>query len=637
MRDAKFNLVKIGVFSWVKLEPEEGVYDFEWFRRIAGMISEAGMKLFLATPTAAPPAWLTSKYPEVLNQDQKGHRAHHGERRHYCPSSTLYRKFSNGIAGKMAEALAANPAVAAWQIDNEISVGETDSCYCPECTSRFQKWLEKRYGSLGNLNKSWNCVFWSGDFTSWKQIQPPYPRPVWQLDYVRFQSELFSEFILGQVKAIRKHDTSSVITTNSWAGLNAPVDVTEIFSNLDVASYDCYVNYHGTLQAYQANLDLYRNLKKSPFWIAETGAWNCITAQNGSLEALRAWVYEFLARGADAVIYFRWRQSVMGEEDHPAILSWSGLPNSRYAMISKIFHELDSFGNKLQNLPLPQSETAILWDPSTAILLRIKKRAYMQHVILADTLLNRLGIMPDILPITEKLDLRGYKLLVLPQLEMVDSTLAEKIKDFVREGGTVLAQPRLSLLDSNGKYITEASPVLMTDLFGVKIDERYDISGTQKYGPVQYATEENKATVQTVQLSCSFDGREAMGFSHMEAPLVESGCKILAEYLNGIFAGKPAIVEKAYGKGFSLYQACWMDDDSSLSLFKYAAERTGIHFRASIEGVSVIKRGSYRFYINHGHESRIVSQVDKGTVALGRTEDGKVVLAPYDVCLIEEI
>jgi beta-galactosidase len=635
MRDAKINLVKIGVFSWAKLEPEEGVYNFEWFKRIAGMISDAGMKLFPATPTAAPPAWLTSKYPEVLNLDENGNRTPHGMRRHYCPSSTLYRKFSCNIAGKMAEALSENPAVVAWQIDNEISIGETGPCYCPNCTARFQKWLETRYGSIEELDKAWNGAFWSGDFSSWSQIQPPYPRPSWQLDYVRFQSELFSAFIGEQVKAIRKHDSRSITTTNSWAGLNAPIDATEIFSNLDVASYDCYINYHGTLQAYQATMDLYRNLKKSPFWIAETGAWNCITAQDGSLNALRAWVFEFLARGADALVYFRWRQSVMGEEDHPAILSWSGQPGSRYDMVRKIFTELDSFGDKLQNLPLPNTETAILWNPSTAMLLRLKKRAYMQHVILTDTLLNRLGIMPDILPVKENLDLNGYKLIVLPQLETVDSILAEKIKDFVRNGGTALAQPRLALLDSNGKYLPEVSPVSLTDLFGIEIDERYDISGTQKYGPVQYA-EDNNAPAPTIRISCSFDGREAKGFSHMEAPSAGAGCKILAKYSSGVFAGKPAVVENKYEKGLTFYQACWMDDDSTSSLLRSVAERSGIHLHAGAEGLTVIKRGKYRFYINHGSEKRSVSPVTEGKVALGNVISGKVVLAPYDVCIIQE-
>ncbi|MBO7358388.1 MAG: beta-galactosidase, partial [Clostridia bacterium] len=62
-RKAHINLVTLPVFSWAKLEPEEGVYDFGWLDRIMDKLAENGIGVNLATPTVAQPAWLSRKSP----------------------------------------------------------------------------------------------------------------------------------------------------------------------------------------------------------------------------------------------------------------------------------------------------------------------------------------------------------------------------------------------------------------------------------------------------------------------------------------------------------------------------------------------------------------------------------------------
>ncbi|MHC4873462.1 MAG: beta-galactosidase [Planctomycetota bacterium] len=639
MKKAGINLVKIGVFSWAKLEPKEGCFDLDWFVRLADKISAADLNLFIATPTAAPPAWMTAKYPEVLNFDAQGNRTAHGLRRHYCSASPLYREFCRKIVAQMAAALTGNQNIIAWQIDNEIAFGETGPCCCSQCTERFKAWLKKRYGSLENLNNAWGGAFWSGDYSAWEEINPPYPRAAWQLDYIRFHSFLFKEFINDQVEVIRKYDESSIITTNSWLGLNAPVDPLEIFEPLDVASYDSYINYHGSLQAYRAAFDMYRNIKNParPFWIAETGAWNCMTAEDYSFEALRAWVYEFFARGAEAVVYFRWRQSVMGEEDHPAILGWSGKPTQQYEKIKEIFCEFDLLKDKIKDLPLPKAEAAVLWEPDTALLQQIKTGSYRDNIILADDLLNQQGILPDILPVREELDLSGYKLLILPQLERVEQFLADKIISFVEDGGVVLAQPRLGLIDKNGKYIPETAPSLLKELFGVEINERWDIRGTEKYGPVQFVPVEQKAEESLVKIKFTSADINAAGHSHMEKLEINQDLNILAEYKTGLLAGTPTVTENSYGKGKAIYQACWLDESGSAKLFDYAADKAGIAKTAKLpENVSAVKRGKLRFYINSSNKKYSFPLVKSGEKITGVIDNDSVQLKPYDVCIVRE-
>lgn len=640
MSEAKINMVKIGVFSWARLEPEEGVYDLEWFKRLADKISEAGIRLFVGTPTAAPPAWLTSKCQEVLNYDENATRVPHGLRRHYCPTSPLYREFCAKIVDEIAKSVSGNKMLAAWQIDNEIAIGETGPCYCAQCKEAFREWLKKKYGSLAALNNAWNTVFWSCDFSEWEQIVPPFPRPAWQLDYIRFQSDAFRDFIGAQIQIIRKYDQKSLITTNSWIGLNAPVDAVKIFESLDVASYDCYINYHGSLQTYRASLDLYRNLKEPsrPFWIAETGAWNCVTAEDDSLSALRAWAYEFIARGADAMLYFRWRQSVMGEEDHPAILNWSGRKTSQYEKVKELFAELDSLSGELENLPLPQAQVAIIWDPQTALLNRIKDGDYMDNVIMAHSLMDKMNIACDILPLRDSLDIRKYNLLILPQLEKADRIFAAKLESFISDGGVVLAQTRLAISDENGKYLPETSPVFMHELFGIEINERWNISGLPRYGPVQFVRDSARRDEPEVSVDFCFSGLRAKGVKYMEAlEILSDDVEILAEYSSGALKGRPAVAMNKHGKGFAFYQGCWMDEKSSLEIIKRAAEKAGINYKPDIpEAIAVLKRGRIRFYINNSNKACNVKLEFGGDILVGQCANGVVELGPYDVCLMKE-
>ena len=79
MKAAEINCVTLGVFSWSVLEPEEGVYDFEWLDRIIRRLGEADIQVILATPSGAMPHWLTQKYPEVMQVRADGPEKSAGE------------------------------------------------------------------------------------------------------------------------------------------------------------------------------------------------------------------------------------------------------------------------------------------------------------------------------------------------------------------------------------------------------------------------------------------------------------------------------------------------------------------------------------------------------------------------------
>ncbi|HWG85305.1 MAG TPA: beta-galactosidase, partial [Deinococcales bacterium] len=156
MRDAGINLVRIADFAWSTIEPREGEYRLDLFERAITAAAEHGMEVIIATPTASPPAWLTTTYPEVLAVTQDGVRHPHGGRCHYSVASPTYRHLSRQVAARMGERFGQNPHVIGWQIDNEYNRVSYD-----EGTRRaFQEWLRARYETLDALNERWWTVYW---------------------------------------------------------------------------------------------------------------------------------------------------------------------------------------------------------------------------------------------------------------------------------------------------------------------------------------------------------------------------------------------------------------------------------------------------------------------------------------------
>src|ERR1700761_6287355 len=166
MEAAHIHLVRVGEFAWSAMEPSEGKYEFAWLDHAIELAAKHHICVVLGTPTAAPPAWLTTKYPDTLRVDENGIRDEHGNRQQFSFVSTRYRKFAHEIAEKMAERYGHNPNVVGWQLDNEYAAPSFD----PEAKAQFQAWLKAKYGTIDNLNNRWTTSYWSQTYDNFDEI-----------------------------------------------------------------------------------------------------------------------------------------------------------------------------------------------------------------------------------------------------------------------------------------------------------------------------------------------------------------------------------------------------------------------------------------------------------------------------------
>ena len=126
---AGIDIVTLNVFNWAMIQPDEGTYDFSRLDASVKRAEDNGVNICMATATAAHPAWMARKYPDVLRTDIDGKRRKFGQRHNSCPNSPAYRKFSVKLTGELAKHYKDQKNIVAWHVSNEYG----GSCYCDNC------------------------------------------------------------------------------------------------------------------------------------------------------------------------------------------------------------------------------------------------------------------------------------------------------------------------------------------------------------------------------------------------------------------------------------------------------------------------------------------------------------------------
>lgn len=487
MRAAGLELVRIGEFAWSRLEPQPGVYDWDWLDRAIATLSAAGLRVILGTPTATPPAWLTQRYPEVLRVGADGRRWSHGGRRHTCPTSPAYREHCQRIVTALAERYGHHPAVIAWQIDNELGNHSTARCACPTCRAAFQQWCTQRYATLEQLNARWGTVFWSQEYSDWRQIPLPSDpvggghNPALALAYRRFASEANIDLLRAQTAILRALAPGRLLTTNI-APLDDEIDWHRLAAEVDVISWDNYP--HGFEHPADVAFfhDLVRGLKRQPFWVMEQqpGRINW-TAYNPPVPPgqVRLWTYQALAHGAEHVLFFRWRAGRVGQEQyHSGLLRHDATPAQGY-------HEVARLARELAEQPLPPRAPAqvallISYEDAWSVQLEPHHAAFdywrVARLIYRD--FWRRGIAVDVIRRDQELD--GYRQAIAVVPMLIDAADTARWQTFVERGGHLTLTGRACVRDQDLMWSDQPLPHGLSELLGAQVSQWYALPpGTQ--------------------------------------------------------------------------------------------------------------------------------------------------------------
>ncbi|MGE7216819.1 beta-galactosidase [Priestia koreensis] len=643
MKLSHTNTFSVGIFAWSTLEPEEGVYQFEWLDEIFRTIDENGGRIILATPSGARPAWLSQAYPEVLRVNDSRVKQLHGGRHNHCFTSPVYREKTRKINELLAERYGNHPALLMWHISNEYS----GDCHCSLCQAAFRSWLQEKYKDLKSLNDAWWGPFWSHTYTDWSQIESPSSIGEsavhgLNLDWKRFVTDQTISFFENEMVPIKAITPNIPITTNFMADTHdlipfQSLDYSKFAKHMDVISWDAYPAWHNDWET-TADLamkvgfinDLYRSLKQQPFLLMESTPsavnWHSVNkAKRPGMHLLSA--MQMVAHGSDSILYFQWRKSRgSSEKFHGAVVDHDNSPNNR------VFQDVATVGKVLEQLSdvvgtNRSSNVAILYDWESQWALDdaqgfgLETKRYPQTLQQHYRTFWEKDIPVDV--ITKEQDFNPYKLLIVPMLYLASEQTISRLKAFVEQGGTLVMTYMSGLVNEHDLAYLGGWHKDLRDIFGMQPLE------TDTF----YPADEN-----TVE----YDGKSYRVKDYATIINLQTATEE-GQYKQDFYADTSAVTKHSYGKGCAYYIGARLEDTFHEAFYEKIIEELSLKLEAVIDhgkGVSVQCRyddeHEYIFIMNFTEEKQVVTIPNSmKNVLSGENEEGEIILNVYETRVLK--
>ncbi|WP_106767004.1 beta-galactosidase [Paenibacillus faecalis] len=641
---AGIDIATINVFSWALNQPNEDTYNFAWLDETIDRLYRNGVYVCLGTSTAAHPAWMARKYPDILRVDYEGRKRKFGGRHHSCPNSATYRKYAKRMASQLAERYKDHPALLIWHVSNEYG----GYCYCDNCAGAFRTWLKERYGTLDALNKAWNTRFWGHTFYDWEDIVVPNAlseewagnRTNFQgisLDYRRFQSDSLLDCYKLERDELKRSTPDIPVTTNLM-GFYPELDYFKWAKEMDVVSWDNYPSLDTPFSYTAMTHSLMRGLKHGqPFMLMEQtpGVQNWQPYNSAKRPGvMRLWSYQAVAHGADTVMFFQLRRSVGAcEKYHGAVIEHVGHEHTRvFRECAELGKELQLLGDRLLDAR-SDAKVAIMYDWENRWGLELSSGPtialnYVNEVHKYYDALHQLHIQTDMVGV--EADLAQYDVVIAPVMYMVKPGLAERIEAFVARGGTFVTTFFSGIVNENDIVTLGGYPGELRKVMGIWAEEIDALLPDQK----------NQMVIRGKQgqLEGAYDCGILCDVIHAES------AQIVAEYGSDYYKGMPSLTVNRFGQGKAWYVASSPDAKFLQDLMKTICGEHDIapvlEAPAGVEVTSRVKEGkAYTFVLNHTDEAQTIplGEAVYKELLTGEKEQGHCQVPARGVMILEKL
>ncbi|MFE9819206.1 beta-galactosidase [Streptomyces sp. NPDC005773] len=619
MKEAGVNSVTLGVFSWAKIEPRPGAREFGWLDRLMDLMHAHCIGVVLATPTASPPPWMGARHPETLPRTEDGSVVWYGSRQQFCASSPVYRRYAAALTEDLAARYADHPALTVWHINNEYCT----HCWCDETAADFRRWLRSRYDTVDALNEAWGTAFWSQRYDSWTEILPPrkaqyMKNPAQVLDFKRFTSDTLMECYVAERDIVARHSPRVPVTTNFmplWSGQ----DAWAWSAQEDIVSVDIYPDPRDPQGGqYNAMLaDMTRSQAAGPWMLMEqaAGPVNWRGVNHPKPEGLnRLWSLQAVARGADAVCYFQWRQSRQGSEKfHSGMLTHAGEQGRTFREIKRLGRELATLGPAVGGSDVP-ADVAVLhdWDAWWAGAQEGRPSSLLDYTEVVQRWHRALwenGVVTDFA--RPDADLSRFKAVAVPHLYLLTDEAIENLVAYAQEGGTLVCGFFSGIADVDDRIRPGGMDERLRELFGIRT--------LHEWWPLDAGS---------VVACDGFDG--TLWSEELETT---EGTQVVASYRDGELAGLPAVLRR----GRAHYLSTLPEPAALRALLGDAVREAGVTpvLAGLPDGVEAVRRGDLLFLLHHGRDTVTVTLPGSYEDLLtGRTVEDRVELGRHGVAVL---
>ncbi|MBN1269500.1 MAG: beta-galactosidase [Kiritimatiellae bacterium] len=483
MREAGLNTVQLwAVWGWI--EPEPGRFVYDDYDRLFDLADQNGLKVVVSTITDVQPFWIPTLHPHTHMVDAHGLKVIGTPRGEclpgltpgHCTDHAEIRELSMRFMRELARHFAGSPALAAWDCWNEARWCvhcERWVCYCDASLKAFREFLRQRYGDLETLGRAWGRRL-----RSWDDVSPAKAASMISpavLDFDRWLIHRARETAAWRCRALREGDPVHPIAAHVPASVTRERQIQDEeppFARGNDFDLAAEANAFGTStfpawwQSDPTDIGVLLEVTRSvsqphPFWLSELqgGAFN--QGFHYGLEVpgplQQFWTWSAYARGAQAVLYWCWRDEVWGiESGGYGITGQDGRADERVRELQVTARLLREHEADLEAYAPDPAQVGVVFD-SDSVLLALHGRdgnADAATFSINGTLkaLERRHLAYDLLDGRNLVIPDGLRLLLLPAAFCLKEQAAGAIADFLQRGGHVFCEAGTGMFAENGFY-----------------------------------------------------------------------------------------------------------------------------------------------------------------------------------------
>ena len=629
MKAAGFTSVRMGHLAWDSYEPSEGQFDFEWFDKVMDMMNEAGIKVILDIAVHPAPIWLHKKFPSIDVVDAKGNHLYPNHRYMDDAGDPNYQKYALRYTDMLTKRYAKHPALLAFGVDNES--GDGPISYSETVRQRFIVWLQKKYGNIDGLNKAWATQRWSRRLNGFEEVGLPTAgekngAPEKILDFRTFISYEVNQFLFAVIGKVNENAPGVLTNTNAW--FYSPlkyIDWAEMAYSGKMTREGCGFYPGNSLTTNWGIMNSAFGISRiqfestNPFWCSE------FTTHNAVPNSIRKSAYATLMYGNQMVCGWTWQSMIGGEEQYlEGMLDWDGIPNRKYDEYKKIATEFKKIG-KFFPYKL-QSEVAL----ASSFLSQIASASFPEQqenqLQACWGLFYYRNMDANVVEISRS-PLK-YKLLIVPGVTVMDEATAAKIRDFVKNGGTVIMTSNSAVVDETGKVFSTTRPGRLSDVFGIRV---------ASFEETENLNEISRKSYKGKKLEFTYKGK-AVDTESTRFDVIESkGAEIIGS-ITSLDKDYPIMTSNKYGKGRAIYVGLPADGNVLNPLLDELIDQLNIKKGPNVPtGVMArqIDKNHYLYLNISGEPKEIPLKGKAKSILFDKNYDSNFKIAPYEPEFIE--